>query len=77
MLKLLFLFPFSFLALSLSLSLFFLFSWATSIVSFVFMSTMLVGGGCSYSLSLVGAIEGVEACWFEEEGEAELGSIEG
>lgn len=59
---------------SCSFSFFFFFNWTTSVVFSTSTSTTLAGEGCSFSLSLVGTVEGVEACWAEEEVGAELGS---
>ena len=62
---------------SYSFSFFFLFSGATSVASSVSTSTISVGGGRSFSLSIVGATGGVETSWVKEKVGAELGSKEG
>ena len=46
---------------SYSFSFFFLFNRATFVASSISTSTTLVGGGCSFSLSITGATGGVEA----------------
>ena len=65
---------------SYSLSFFFLFNCDTSVTSSsVSTSSFSVGGGHSFSCSLplAGVEEGMEAGWFEETGEANVGSARG